>query len=111
MPPRPSFSTRSRASAGSKVLPPRRPPEHAAERDLAPAPTRRRPRGRNHLITGLRQGECEHRPLPYLARDTDRAAVQSEDIADDRQTDPRTFVLAARARVHLVETLEDLADG
>src|SRR5438552_10000934 len=58
-------------------------------------------------IRSLRQREREDGALARLAPDPDGASVQAEDVTDNRQADPGSLVPLARARVDLVEALED----
>src|SRR5207249_11402196 len=76
----------------------------AAERRLPRDPARRlRPR------TDERQPDRERRPLPLaLALDLDRAAVQLDDVVDDREPETQAAVRARVRAVGLPEGLEDV---
>src|SRR2546428_2104654 len=77
---------------------------------LALAPAGGLSRCRGLLIARERQGEGEHRSVSDLARDPDRAPVESKDVAYDGEPDSGPFVLPARRRIDLVEALEDLLE-
>src|SRR3954464_10919740 len=87
-----------------------------AEADMPPSlPQRRfglRPAaGRGRQVAGAprRQADPERRaPLPPAALGADRAAVQLDEVADDRQAEAETAMAPLRAGVPLAKPLEDV---
>ena len=56
------------------------------------------------------RGPCRKRRAAILARavDSDAAAVQLDDLPDEREAQPETAVAAARRRIGLAEPIEDV---
>src|SRR2546426_1966105 len=98
MPPPRLFSTRLRGSATSAIDRER----SGGPGVLALAPAGDLSRRRGLLIARERQCEGEHRSASDLARDPDRAPVETKDVAHDGEPDSGPFVLPPRRRIDLV---------
>ncbi len=102
-PPRPVTGSSARATA----TPPRG--RRARRSGSAPAAARPDPgrAGARYVRRPRRHADGEGGALAGGARDLDRAAVQRDQLLDEREPDPRALVAAAARALHAVEAIED----